>query len=410
MRKLNRFWSVIVTGSPRHADVAAFWREALGEEFAAISPLLHANGKIASSYPCPVRWGCSCRHEVVHIRGDLFAAVPDDNCAARCEVANLRREDVVVQQLDVAAVWDGVAAALDIAVLPNPASSEECFHLGNVGRGRSPCAVYAVVVKEAHEMLRVIQRLALETEEPFVILCPTGRFYGPECDRLMRRRKALFLPLNENIGMGAEEGQFIAAPGALDLLDAMRATEPGALRQYVFRRVGDYWDLVFEGKPAHLQHTKGLATMHCLMRSSGMDLHVAQVLAEVAGQETAPLVGNAGEILSPEAIADYKERVLDLKERIRDAERNNDIGAKAAAEKELNELTVVLAGAFGLHNRVRTASDDVERIRKALWSNVNRTLGKLKKAHPPLWQHLSRSLKTGIFMTYAPSSPIDWQF
>ena len=135
---------------------------------------------------------------------------------------------------------------------------------------------------------------------------------------------------------------------------------------------------------------------------------MAQVLAETAGVSDVPALGSAGEVLSPDALAQYKERVLELREGIEEASRFNDIGRKARLEEELDALTQQIASAFGLHGRARKSSDDAEKIRKSVGASIRRCLQKLNQSHPSLGEHLQRSLHIGQFLSYTPSTVVTW--
>ncbi|HRT64810.1 MAG TPA: hypothetical protein P5540_08260 [Candidatus Hydrogenedentes bacterium] len=413
MRELTRFWNAVAATFPKCADVPLYWRRELGDEHAHASRFLRPNGTIASSYPCPVEHGCSCRHEVVEISDDVCAAIPDDDFRDRCDVVDVPRAEAVLHELDMNSVWAGVADALHVSMMPTPVPwREQCFQLGNLGQARPQYPVYAIVVRDPEVMVNCVLRLMLDNDGPFVVVSPTSRTYGPECDAHIRSRKGLFIALDEHVGM-TPDGHWVASPAVLRQIEALRGREtpePGSpvIAENVFRREGEFWTLSFEGETVHLQPSKGLASIACLLRSPGVELHVAQVLAETAGQADIPVLGSAGEVLTPAALAEYKERIVDLRERIQEAEQHNDLGTRAKCEEELDALTRQLGNAFGLRSRARKASDDAERIRKAVRGNIKRSLDKIKDSHPPLWHHLSQSLQTGYFLAYTPFPTVHW--
>ena len=90
-----------------------------------------------------------------------------------------------------------------------------------------------------------------------------------------------------------------------------------------------------------------------------------------------------------------------------EAERFNDIGRAGRAREEIDFINVELAGAYGVGERSRR-SDSIERIRKAVTNRIRDALGRIQKAHPPLWGHLAKSVKTGVFCSYAPDTPTQW--
>jgi len=97
-----------------------------------------------------------------------------------------------------------------------------------------------------------------------------------------------------------------------------------------------------------------------------------------------------------------------LMEDLEEAERFCDTGRATRAREEIDFITVELAGAYGVSEQSQR-SDSVERIRKAVTNRIRDALGRIQKAHPPLWGHLAKSVKTGIFCSYVPDKPTDWQ-
>lgn len=55
------------------------------------------------------------------------------------------------------------------------------------------------------------------------------------------------------------------------------------------------------------------------------------------------------------------------------------------------------------------STEGVERARVAVTMRLRNALGRIKKEHHALGQHLSRAIKTGAFCTYEPETSVTWK-
>ena len=92
------------------------------------------------------------------------------------------------------------------------------------------------------------------------------------------------------------------------------------------------------------------------------------------------------------------------------ANARGDQEAAEEAESEIRHYSRALAEAIGKGGRHRALGDYNERARVAVTQAVHRAMRKLQKQHPPLYEHLSSSLRTGSVCIYNPVAPIDWKF
>ena len=406
MEKAAEYWRA-VEWTFGFKGVAYYWLQRLGDQKTRLLRHMRPTGDVSAGMPCTKPFGCSCDHEV-QFWGDKIFAVPMDE-DARCEPFEIKRGYIVVHEMKTDALLREAFELLDV----QPGELREtafpkAFHVGCwQPQGGNLLQVYLTIPSTAAQFSGAATGLLATVEAPFIFLALSMKHIDQVAIAALARHKCPFLTMDKLVAPDDE--------GNLLLVTRLPEAETGAeseerKRPNIFRRRGEYWDIVYDGLPAHMKHSKGIATIVCLLRMQDREMHAAQILVEVAGEENIPLLGSAGEVLTPTAIAEYKEALLDLRERIREADEHNDISTKMALEEQLTALTQYLGGALGLHGRPRKASDDAERIRKAVWGNIKRALDKMKAAHPPLYEHLSRSLTTGMFMSYSPSSPVDWQF
>lgn len=119
-------------------------------------------------------------------------------------------------------------------------------------------------------------------------------------------------------------------------------------------------------------------------------------------------LGDAGEILDREAIAQYRRRRDELSEEIDRASRDNDVGAEQRARAESDALSKQLSAATGVGGQLRKAASHRERARIRVNKRIQAALENLRTADPSLGRHLANSIQTGHSCCYAPIQPIRW--
>ncbi len=410
MNKTPDYWRAIeATYGMKAASVT--WDKYLRGEKARLSAVIRPTGRLVSMYPCPNEFGCGFDHEVRIWRETDISAVPVDDEYDRCRIYRLNPEDIVEYEMDANSVLREAFRLLGIqSGVFRPTDFFETYAVGTYpGEKGAAVQVYLTVPEERKQFCQAATGLLAVAETPFVFMSLTPKFMDTLAMEGLARHKCPFLMM-EDLVAGADRGELALLRDMASMLPWQQTPVEDASPRNVFRREGELWLLAFDGKTVRVPHGKGLAHIQCLLRAEGRELHVAQVLAEAAGVGEIPALGSAGEVLAPAALARYKERVRELREQVAEADRFNDIGRKARLQEELDALTQQIGNAFGLYGRVRKASDDAERVRKAVSMSIRRCLDRLARSHPPLGEHLTRSLRTGQYLSYAPSSTISWEF
>jgi tetratricopeptide (TPR) repeat protein len=188
----------------------------------------------------------------------------------------------------------------------------------------------------------------------------------------------------------------------------------------VFRREGDYWSVVFEGRTARLRDSKGLQYLGRLLAHPGRDVHVLDLVAGArAGSDVAssaePLfvadAGDAGELLDARARKAYRRRLAEIDEDIERARALGDAGRAAQADGERDFLLRELSRAVGLGGRRRRAGAASERARTAVTRAIRQALGRIREHDPSLAAHFDRTIRTGAFCAYRPDprARLDWR-
>lgn len=184
-----------------------------------------------------------------------------------------------------------------------------------------------------------------------------------------------------------------------------------------FRLEGGYWTLTYDGRTTHVADAKGLHDIAALLARPGREVHVADLIAatdpatgavpartRVAVVERSP----SDAVLDGRARAEYRARLLELRDELEEAEANADLGRAEAARAAMDLIAGELGAALGLGGRARNQPDAAERARKAVTQRIRNAVKRLAGSHPELAAHLDRSLRTGRFCSYAPERPVDW--
>jgi len=199
-------------------------------------------------------------------------------------------------------------------------------------------------------------------------------------------------------------------------------------RSYTFRKQGEYWTIVYEGRRLLLKNVLGLAYIHHLLGRPGESVHVLDLVSSIRPpspgrashaqmsqdqlNEEGLTVGDRDDLdpaLDPEAKAAYRKRLTDIEEDVAEAERNNDVGALGQLKEERDFIIAELERAFGLRDRARAVSSSTERARSAVRQAVGSALRKISDGDAALGWFLSKAIETGTFCSYSPERPTPWE-
>lgn len=254
-------------------------------------------------------------------------------------------------------------------------------------------------------ILSRFQRLERERGgQKSILLTPRGLPLSPEGRRIL-----------SDIGITVASLIGAAAGGTLALdfdsivgLPGIGPSEKYPEDKRIFQKQGKTWLLVYDGVPKNVNDSIGMSYIAHLLQNPGQDIHAMTLRSGMAGEEKIPTLGSAGVILDKTARMNYKERLSDMAEELREAEENNDLGRIASLKEEMEALTVEIGRATGLSGREREASSDREKVRKAISGAIHRALKAIKNEHQLLHQHLHNSLKIGEFLSYQPEKSTTW--
>lgn len=203
----------------------------------------------------------------------------------------------------------------------------------------------------------------------------------------------------------------------------LRGLEPVTSNaEAVFRREGDVWTIGWGGRTFRLRDVKGLGYIALLLARPGRETHVLELVSAAGGNVgRAGLAGaekelsvaretDGGPVLDDQAKREYRLRLADLEEELREAESWSDPERASRIREEIEFLELELAGATGLGGRDRSFSSSAERARVNVTKAIKTAIRLVDNHSPELAAHLDSSIQTGRFCSYAPpgSAPPPW--
>ena len=207
---------------------------------------------------------------------------------------------------------------------------------------------------------------------------------------------------------GSEDQAVLELQAARTILDRIEVAASAATDTNVFRREGDYWSVVFEGRTVRVRDLKGMRYLAQLLGNPGREFHVLDLVAAETGQRTA--LGDAGEMLDERAKTAYRRRLVEIEDDIEQAHALGDARREMQADAERDFLIRELARAVGLGGRDRRAASASERARSGVTRAVRQAIARIGEHHPELGEHLDHAVRTGTYCAYVPDpgAPAKW--
>jgi hypothetical protein len=203
------------------------------------------------------------------------------------------------------------------------------------------------------------------------------------------------------------------------------------IEENTFRREGDFWTLIFEGRILRLRHSNGLVFVAHLLRHPDHQFHVTQLVALLPSARAihaeaafvsrsdrkqlamhSVLVTDSNPLLDATAKAEYRRRIEELRDALEQAKAFNDDVRAADLEKELEFIVLELSRAVGAGGRDRNHRAENERARVNVTNAIRKLNTKIASENPSFARYLRLNIRTGRFCFYRPdpSSPKNWRF
>lgn len=168
----------------------------------------------------------------------------------------------------------------------------------------------------------------------------------------------------------------------------------------VFRCDGEYWTVSDGAQVARLKDSKGLGYIALLLRHPEREFAATEL---AFGPDGAGMATDVGEpLLDATARSAYRQRLIELREEIDEAESRHDIGRADALRTEADYLTDEVARAAGLHGRVRRSGSGAERARLNVTRAIKTAIRHIGEEVPVLARYLETTLHTGRLCGYTP--------
>jgi hypothetical protein len=169
---------------------------------------------------------------------------------------------------------------------------------------------------------------------------------------------------------------------------------------FSFIRQGEYWTVATGDELCRLKDSKGVGMLAELCAHPGREFHVLSLSGAVGGDEVDG--GDAGEVLDAEAVAEYRARLEELDEQLREAQQFGDQLREARARSEREAIAHELARGVGLGGRARRAGSAAERARVNVQRRIRGAIRRIGESLPALGAYLERTVRTGTYCVYQP--------
>jgi hypothetical protein len=169
------------------------------------------------------------------------------------------------------------------------------------------------------------------------------------------------------------------------------------------------WTIGMEGATTAVRDMKGLHYLRLLLRRPGVDVPALDLSSEVAGHGGVAQA-NLGEVVDRQALAAYRQRLVDLDDELDRAREWADEGRRIRAQAERDALVDHLAAAAGLSGRQRLIGGSAERARVAVRKAIAAAIERVESDDPALARLLRDSVRTGATCRYDPDPgrPVTW--
>jgi hypothetical protein len=185
--------------------------------------------------------------------------------------------------------------------------------------------------------------------------------------------------------------------------EAPKKEEDTSPSGFALEREGELWRARRGSAVVRLKDSRGLYMLAKLVAEPGKELHCI-ALSSSGDEHGAPIpAGDSGDVLDREAIAAYRERLVEVEEELREAEGWNDVARVANARSEAEFLRAELSRAVGLGGRSRKSGADTERARVNCQRRIRDAVKRIGEQDAAMGKHLLLAVKTGTFCVYDPS-------
>ncbi|MBA7675483.1 hypothetical protein ES703_83718 [subsurface metagenome] len=216
-------------------------------------------------------------------------------------------------------------------------------------------------------------------------------------------------------------GNIIARPAGAKRKSKL-AEEPSKEAKNVFKKDGDFWQVAYQSNgTTTIKDSKGMSYIARLLEKPNEPIAAlslanpksdTKLMIQGKAVENDTVSSDSGkpqEIIDKDTLQSCQKRIIDIKNELADAEKNNDLAAQERLEAEKEQILSELNAALNLRGESRSFTDNLDKARKAVTNAIKRALENIKKHSMPLYQHLNNSIQRGINFAYKPDRQTNWQ-
>jgi len=235
----------------------------------------------------------------------------------------------------------------------------------------------------------------------------------------------------QRLGAAGVERRAVALEQRLRSLDLLGGSLPGRLaarsagvaparrpdaaaeQTAEYRFEGDVWCISNGGAEFRLADSLGMRHLARLLSDPGRAFAAIELVGAPADrgpggalEEGLTIRGagrdGAGPALDDQAKRAYRERIVELREELDEADAFHDPERAASARSELDFLAAELAAAVGLGGRDRPTGSSAERARVNATRAIRRAITRIAEHDPGLGRELDAAVRTGALCSYDP--------
>lgn len=176
--------------------------------------------------------------------------------------------------------------------------------------------------------------------------------------------------------------------------------------QYLFRQEGPAWKIVFEGRSLTGLKGKGFTYIHYLVSNAYKIPPMLDLIKLYSGESLPKLFSH--EVIDGRARKEYLTRMKDVKNKITEVKRNNDVGQKEKAQRELEFLENSLSEG----KKGKKFEDETIKAKNRIAKSIERAIIEIEKYDKPAGKHFKKAFKPvkTLYFSYRPDTPIPWYF
>lgn len=189
---------------------------------------------------------------------------------------------------------------------------------------------------------------------------------------------------------------------------------------YLFRRVGEYWDLRFASSAViRVHHLKGLADISRLLRVPDEFVAAIDLMAgrgapggidSVRDDGLHPDSGRGVPLADVLTIQALKDRLVEIELEMNEAREAGELDDIERLTDEKQQSVAYLVSVTDDEGGPRLTGGPVTNARTAVSNRITTAIARIRRDNAGLADHLDRYVERGTWLRYKPDRPIPWAF